>query len=354
MTDVHGITVFGGTFPAEIWHSLYANAPSPLRRYHAADAADQLDAVLRPVHRLAAGLRRGRALAVGGGASSDRRRAAAAVGGYNPNAYAPGVGQKPAPRPRRCRQPGALSGGGGVGQRRSQRRGERLAEHLHRGSLRPDVGGLSRLSRPLGGGALARPPGRSGRRSCSALLAFALLPPLLSHDVYSYVDYARLGALARHRSLPARTRRGTPSIPPSPTSPGPTHRAPTAPSSRSLTYPLAWLPVSAAVGVLKAFAGASVLGPRRARSAPCGRARSRPAARRRLRRAQPARPRPRRRRRPQRRPGDAARDARRRGGARRSRDRRRRSARRGAAIKSSTALRRPLRAARLAAGGAAF
>ena len=24
MTDVHGITVFGGTFPAEIWHSVYA------------------------------------------------------------------------------------------------------------------------------------------------------------------------------------------------------------------------------------------------------------------------------------------------------------------------------------------
>ena len=29
MTDVNGITVFGGTYPAEIWHSLYANAPVP-------------------------------------------------------------------------------------------------------------------------------------------------------------------------------------------------------------------------------------------------------------------------------------------------------------------------------------
>ena len=26
MTDVHGIVVFGGTFPAEIWHAVYANA----------------------------------------------------------------------------------------------------------------------------------------------------------------------------------------------------------------------------------------------------------------------------------------------------------------------------------------
>ena len=26
MTDVHGIVVFGGTFPAEIWHSVYAGA----------------------------------------------------------------------------------------------------------------------------------------------------------------------------------------------------------------------------------------------------------------------------------------------------------------------------------------
>ncbi|HEV7562643.1 MAG TPA: transglycosylase domain-containing protein, partial [Solirubrobacterales bacterium] len=29
MTDVNGITVFGGTFPAEIWHSLYADAGVP-------------------------------------------------------------------------------------------------------------------------------------------------------------------------------------------------------------------------------------------------------------------------------------------------------------------------------------
>ena len=31
MTSVHGITVFGGTFPAEIWHSLYSERRSPLR-----------------------------------------------------------------------------------------------------------------------------------------------------------------------------------------------------------------------------------------------------------------------------------------------------------------------------------
>ncbi len=29
MTDVHGITVFGGTFPAEIWHALYSRGEVP-------------------------------------------------------------------------------------------------------------------------------------------------------------------------------------------------------------------------------------------------------------------------------------------------------------------------------------
>ena len=31
LSSVHGITVFGGTFPAEIWHSLYSNGASPAK-----------------------------------------------------------------------------------------------------------------------------------------------------------------------------------------------------------------------------------------------------------------------------------------------------------------------------------
>ena len=36
MTSVHGITVFGGTFPAEIWHSVYSERRNPLRGIHRA------------------------------------------------------------------------------------------------------------------------------------------------------------------------------------------------------------------------------------------------------------------------------------------------------------------------------
>ena len=55
MTDVHGIEVFGGTFPAEIWHSVYSNGGNPLRRVQQAAEADRLGAVHRPVHRIEPG-----------------------------------------------------------------------------------------------------------------------------------------------------------------------------------------------------------------------------------------------------------------------------------------------------------
>ena len=88
---------------------------------------------------------------------------------------------------------------------------------------------------------------------------FAVAPVLLSHDVYSYVDYARLGvvhgldpyvhppaaepfdpAYARVTWIDATSAYG--------------------PLFTLVTYPLAWLPVSAAVAALKASAALSVLG----------------------------------------------------------------------------------------------
>ncbi len=88
---------------------------------------------------------------------------------------------------------------------------------------------------------------------------FAVAPVLLSHDVYSYVDYARLGV--RHGLDPYVY---------------PPQAAPTDPAYADVTwteatsaygplftlatYPLAWLPVDAAVAVLKAVAALSVLG----------------------------------------------------------------------------------------------
>ena len=111
-------------------------------------------------------------------------------------------------------------------------------------------------------GALAWAP-RLGRRAVwgvivVALAAFACLPPLLSHDVYSYVDYARLGAL--HGVDPYL--RGPAAVP---TDPAFAHVTwPHTPSAYGplftlATYPLAWLPVGVAVYVLKAVSAAAVL-----------------------------------------------------------------------------------------------
>lgn len=88
---------------------------------------------------------------------------------------------------------------------------------------------------------------------------FAIAPVLLSHDVYSYVDYARLGV--RHGLDPYVH-------PPlaAPSDSGYAHVTWTEATSAYgpfftlLTYPLAWLPVGVAVAVLKAMAALSVLG----------------------------------------------------------------------------------------------
>ncbi|MGE0067623.1 MAG: glycosyltransferase 87 family protein, partial [Solirubrobacterales bacterium] len=89
--------------------------------------------------------------------------------------------------------------------------------------------------------------------------AFALAPVLLSHDVYSYVDYARLGVVHDlnpyvHPPL---------SVPSDPAYAEVTWTEATSaygPLFTLATYPLAWLGVGAAVAVLKAVAALSVLG----------------------------------------------------------------------------------------------
>jgi len=89
--------------------------------------------------------------------------------------------------------------------------------------------------------------------------AFALAPVLLSHDVYSYVDYARLGV--RHGLDPYVN-------PPAAAPADPAYAEVTWTEATSAygplftlaTYPLAWLPVGVAVAVLKAVAALSVLG----------------------------------------------------------------------------------------------
>ena len=88
---------------------------SPLRGIQRAEDADQLGALLRPVHRLRAARRSG---GVYGAAEDEADRARElgeeATGGYDPDAYAPGAGQEPTPVP--PPPPAAGVGGGGARQ----------------------------------------------------------------------------------------------------------------------------------------------------------------------------------------------------------------------------------------------
>jgi penicillin-binding protein 1A len=115
MTSVHGTTVFGGTFPAEIWHSLYAGAEVPCEEFSEPE---------RPVSwapfygSFTAGPPDGDSgsddfeAEDGEGESEAERLGKEATGGYDPDAYAPGAGQEPTPVPP---PPPAYGTGGGAG-----------------------------------------------------------------------------------------------------------------------------------------------------------------------------------------------------------------------------------------------
>jgi len=88
---------------------------------------------------------------------------------------------------------------------------------------------------------------------------FAVAPVLLSHDVYSYVDYARLGV--RHGLDPyVHPPLGAPGDPAYAEVTWTEATSAYGPLFTLLTYPLAWLPVGLAVAVLKAVAALAVLG----------------------------------------------------------------------------------------------
>jgi alpha-1,6-mannosyltransferase len=112
-------------------------------------------------------------------------------------------------------------------------------------------------------GVLAAAP-RLGGRFVGALivvavLAFACAPVILSHDAFSYLDYARLGV--RHGLDPYVNAPEA-----APNDPAFAHvtwtETPSAygPLFTLATYPLAWLPIWLAVAILKAVAAISVLG----------------------------------------------------------------------------------------------
>lgn len=88
---------------------------------------------------------------------------------------------------------------------------------------------------------------------------FAVAPVLLSHDVYSYVDYARLGV--QHGLDPyVHPPLAAPEDPAFAQVTWTEATSAYGPLFTLATYPLAWLPVAVAVAVLKALAALSVLG----------------------------------------------------------------------------------------------
>lgn len=91
------------------------------------------------------------------------------------------------------------------------------------------------------------------------VVLFAALPVLLSHDVFSYVDYARLGVLHGldpyvHPPLAAPTDPAFARVTWIETT------SAYGPLFTLATYPLAWLPVAGAVAALKVVAALAVLG----------------------------------------------------------------------------------------------
>jgi hypothetical protein len=91
------------------------------------------------------------------------------------------------------------------------------------------------------------------------LAGFAAAPVLLSHDAFSYVDYARLGV--RHGLDPyVQPPLAAPGDPAYPSVTWTEATSAYGPLFTLATYPLAWLPVGVAVAVLKAVAALSVLG----------------------------------------------------------------------------------------------
>jgi penicillin-binding protein 1A len=111
MTSVHGITVFGGTFPAEIWHSLYSGAEVPCEEF--SEPKTPISWAPYFGHFTASSPRSHGGVYGAAADEADRARELGeeVTGGYNPDAYAPGAGQKPTPVPP---APSTGVSGGGV------------------------------------------------------------------------------------------------------------------------------------------------------------------------------------------------------------------------------------------------
>jgi penicillin-binding protein 1A len=114
MSSVHGIIVFGGTFPAEIWSSLYSGAEVPCEEFTEPSQQISWAPFYGRYARSGPNDNSGLTGSGGGGGSSEPPPGTGAVGGYDPNAYAPGAGQKPYPVP--SQPQGGIGGGESAGR----------------------------------------------------------------------------------------------------------------------------------------------------------------------------------------------------------------------------------------------
>jgi penicillin-binding protein 1A len=118
MSSVHGQIVFGGTFPADIWHGLYAGAGVPCEEFTEPDQKISWAPFYGRYARSSPS--DDTSLGGGGGGNSEGGDSpppgSAAVGGYDPDAYAPGAGQEPYPAPEPSPEPGDVGGGKSAGE----------------------------------------------------------------------------------------------------------------------------------------------------------------------------------------------------------------------------------------------
>ena len=309
MTSVHGITVFGGTFPAEIWNSVYSDAEVPCEEFSEPETPISWAPFFG--HYTASGPA---ARLLGGKAGEEAETASRCRDRARSVATTPTRTRRASGRNRprlRLRLPARRAAAAAVmpGSAAAPRpAGSGLAEgsRARRALGLAGLAGLLATAVPLvapgpglvpaaGGGApgwllgvygggLGIGPGAYyallwaafaaylcvlvaapaiGRRTLVAaavvlIVAFALSPPLLSQDVFSYIAYARLGVVHglnpyTHAPIDALADPSFPHV-------GWTESASSyGPLFTLATYPLAHLSVPAAIWTLKAVAAASVL-----------------------------------------------------------------------------------------------
>jgi penicillin-binding protein 1A len=88
MSSVHGITVFGGTFPAQIWHNYYVDGAVPCEEFPPPSESVEWSPFFGSYTASSSTRHYGTGSDSGG------------QNGYDPSLYAPGAGQKPAPSPK--------------------------------------------------------------------------------------------------------------------------------------------------------------------------------------------------------------------------------------------------------------